>query len=110
MRTEVLELDVQVLSLMASFVIPGLVALLAKANAARWFKALLNGVLSVAAAAVAIAIAADGKIETSQWIMQALIAYGTSELSYRRVWEPSGASAAIQVKVPGGVGPEGDRL
>lgn len=106
MKTQVLELDVQVLSLVASVVIPGLVAWLAKRQAPSWFKALTNGLLSVAAGALAVAIAADGKVELWDWVMQAIITYGLSELSYQRVWKPTGAAAKVSEVAPGGIGPE----
>lgn len=101
-----LQLDVQFLALVASVVIPGLVGLVAKARAERWFKALANAVLSFAAGAVAIAINANGSVRLGDWIFQALITYGMSELAYQRLYKPTGAAEYIASVSPGGIGPE----
>ena len=101
-----LQLDVQFLALVASVIIPGLVGLVAKARAERWFKALANGVLSFAAGAVAIAINANGSVRLGDWVFQALITYGMSELAYQRLYKPTGAAEFIASVTPGGIGPE----
>jgi hypothetical protein len=106
MGEPMLQLDVQFLALVASVIIPGLVGLLARANAKAWFKAALNGLLSILAAAASIAIAAQGQVEIGDWIMQAIITYGTSELAYQRLYKPTGTAEFIREATPGGIGPE----
>jgi hypothetical protein len=101
-----LQLDVQFLALVASIIIPALVGAVAKWNAKTWFKALCNAILSIAAAAASIAIAADGTVEIGDWIFQAILTYGTSELAYQRIYKPTGTAEFIKEMVPGGIGPE----
>lgn len=100
-----LQLDVQFLALVASVIIPALVGVIAKCDAEKWFKAALNGLLSFAAAAASIAIAAQGQVRVRDWLMQAIITYGTSELAYQRLYKPTGASDFIEESLSGGIGP-----
>jgi hypothetical protein len=101
------QIDVQVLSILAGVVIPILVGVITKLHASRTVKAILNFGLSATAGGVAAALAADppGSVHLREWVLNIAVAWVVSVATYYGLWKPTGAAGAVQTATAGfGVG------
>lgn len=88
-------IDVTLLVLLASTVVPFLVGLVVKTNASSRFKAVANTVLSALAGGLAVAIAADGKVVLAAVLTAMLQTVIGSNATYHGIWKPTGIAASV---------------
>lgn len=93
---ETIQVDVQLLTFGAGFVVPLLVGVLSRAKAPQGVKVALNLGLSTVAGALATAIEAEGVISPSDWATGIVMTWLVSTVSYYGLWKPSGVEPAIQ--------------
>lgn len=96
MTTEAeLDLTLQFYLFLAGVVIPILTGLVTKAHASSAVKGLANTALSVVAASLVVAVEHGLHLDAHLGI-SAFMVFIASTTSYKTVWKPTGAAAAIQ--------------
>lgn len=95
-----IELDVQLLSLLLGSGIPLLVALTAKLGASSEIKSVMNLILSVMAGGLAWAIENSGAFTWQEALTAAVSAYLASGVAYQNLWKPTKIAEKVSVKTP----------
>lgn len=109
--TELVQLDVQTLNLLAGLIIPILVGIVAKKMASSGVKATLNFGLSAIAGALSVAIAANGQVEVGDWVSGMIQTFVVSTATYHGFLKPTGITDSVQNATAGfGVGSTGGAL
>jgi hypothetical protein len=88
-------LDTQMLSVLTGVIVPLLVGLLTKLNAGRGIKAVINALLSAAAAALAL-IVPDVPFELRSFVITWAQVWVISIASYYGFHKPTGVAPAVQ--------------
>lgn len=83
------------LSYAAGFVVPVLVAILAKSSASKPLKAILNAVLVAVGASLVVAIKMNGAVDLYGWGSSIAEAALASWASYYGFWKPTGLAPSV---------------
>lgn len=94
----VVELDLQLLSLLAGSVIPLLVAVFTKMNASSKTKAVVNLILSLAAGFVTWALEHNGRFTWYELVSAMALVYLSSGVTYQNFWKPTAVAPTVQYK------------
>jgi hypothetical protein len=101
----VVTIDPAALSYAAGFVVPVLVAILAKQSAPAPMKAVLNAILVCVAALIAVAIKQEGHLDLYGWGTSIAEAAVASWASYYGFWKPTNIAPSIHTATGGfGIG------
>lgn len=92
---KIVTVDPAALSYAAGFVVPVLVAILAKQSAPPALKAILNAVLVCVAGLIAVAIKQEGHLDLYGWAAAIAEAAVASWASYAGFWKPTGVAPSI---------------
>lgn len=93
---KIVTIDPAALSYAAGFIVPVLVAILAKAEAPAAVKAILNAVLVCVAGLLAVAIKQEGHLDLYGWAAAIAEAAVASWASYYGFWKPTGIAPSVQ--------------
>lgn len=101
MNLDPVVLDVNTLNVLIGTAIPLLVALLAKWSASSALKAVMNAVLSAAAAALQVVLAGCADMCPLEWtpfLSTFFVTWVTSIASYYGLWKPTETAVKVQSK------------
>ena len=94
---------VTVVTIIVGVVLPALVALVTKWNTSSKFKNIVLLALA-AASSVLVPLVGNASYDLKAILISFLQIFGISTLTYLGLYKPQGTTAAIQTKIPGGLG------
>lgn len=105
------QLNVLLLTALVGSVIPLLVGFITKTSASRNVKSIVGLALSAIATGITFALATDGTVVLSEWIVGILMTFGTGLAAHYNILKPSGLTALVHGLVPNvGIGRPQDPL
>jgi chromate transport protein ChrA len=95
-KTMSFTMSAMMVTMLASYILPAVVAIITKISAATWFKQLISGLLAAVTGLLATATQMDGTaVFSSQSLLLALGAFILSQATYVSVYKPNDAAGRL---------------
>ena len=95
-----IELDVELLTILSGVVIPLVVGLVTKKATSASFKLVVNMTASAVIGGITTAISTGGAVELRKWVVGMVVTWAMSLMSYYGLWKPSGVAGIVQDVAP----------